>query len=162
MDQVNIVKQVFKNRLLWGLFSLALLMSCEREIHQNIGMSEKKLKPCPESPNCVVSQYPEDDKHYLEPWTYTVDQRRIREVLLEELKKTKGVRIESEEETYLHATFKIPVFGFVDDVEFYLPQNEKILHFRSASRMGYSDLGVNKRRMNVLRRKLVRRGAIEE
>jgi uncharacterized protein (DUF1499 family) len=52
-----------------------------------------------------------------------------------------------EEENYLHFTFKSALFGFIDDVEFYLDPQTKQVHFRSASRTGYSDLGANRKRM---------------
>ncbi len=145
------------------LFGIILSSTaCQRKIHMNVGIENQKLKPCPESPNCIVSQYPSDTQHFLEPWHYSVSHKRFREKLLELLQETKRVHIEKQSEEYVHATFKIPVFGFVDDVEFYLPKIEQVVHYRSASRVGHSDLGVNKRRMDNIRKTLVRRGALEE
>ena len=61
---------------------------------------------------------------------------------------------------YLHAEFTISIFGFVDDVEFHLRPGEGIIALRSASRLGYSDLGVNRRRIAKLMRMLQERGVI--
>jgi len=58
--------------------------------------------------------------------------------------------IVTENDTYLHVECKSAMMGFVDDVEFYFPQ-EKVIHVRSASRLGYSDLGVNRKRVEQLR-----------
>jgi uncharacterized protein (DUF1499 family) len=52
---------------------------------------------------------------------------------------------------YIHALSKSRIFKFVDDVEFYLPPNESVIHLRSASRVGESDLGVNRRRVEQIR-----------
>ena len=57
---------------------------------------------------------------------------------------------------YLHLIFRTPVFRFIDDVEFFADEEARLLHFRSASRVGYSDLGVNRRRMKKLSRHVVR------
>jgi len=61
------------------------------------------------------------------------------------------VRIVTAGETYLHAEFTSAVFRFVDDVEFLLDDAEKVVHVRSASRVGHSDLGVNRKRVEALR-----------
>lgn len=55
-----------------------------------------------------------------------------------------------EQATYLHVTFQSALFGFVDDVEFYFDEANKLIHFRSASRTGYSDLGANRKRMDAI------------
>jgi uncharacterized protein (DUF1499 family) len=59
----------------------------------------------------------------------------------------------AERPNYLHFTFKSSLFGFIDDVEFYFDESKKMIHFRSASRTGYSDLGVNRKRMTLITEK---------
>lgn len=56
----------------------------------------------------------------------------------------------SETEYYLHYEFKSLIFRFIDDVEFFVDDNSSVIQFRSASRVGHSDLGVNRKRMNQL------------
>ena len=72
--------------------------------------------------------------------------QRIKE-LVEEMPRTKIVTVE---DNYLHAEFRSSVFRFVDDVEFLIDPKERAIHFRSASRVGYSDFGVNRRRMEQI------------
>jgi uncharacterized protein (DUF1499 family) len=43
--------------------------------------------------------------------------------------------------------------GFVDDVEFFLDEGANVIHVRSASRLGQSDLGVNRKRVETIRAK---------
>jgi uncharacterized protein (DUF1499 family) len=59
---------------------------------------------------------------------------------------------------YLHAEFASALFRFVDDVEFYVDEENNVIHFRSASRAGYSDLGVNRKRMSAIRTKFEQAG----
>lgn len=137
--------------------------SCQREGQKKVGgLTKQMLQECPSSPNCVVSQYPKDEDHYLKPWTYNAPPSVFREKLDELLAETKNAEVLKSTPNYLHVAFTVPVVGFVDDVEFYLPENEKVVHYRSASRVGYSDLGVNKRRMESIRKALIRRGALNE
>ena len=60
---------------------------------------------------------------------------------------------------YLYAEYSSALFGFVDDVEFYFPPETHIIHVRSASRLGHSDLGVNRKRIEAIRARLLRSGA---
>jgi uncharacterized protein (DUF1499 family) len=62
-------------------------------------------------------------------------------------------KVVTEQPDYIHAEFTSAVFSFVDDVEFHIDEENSIIHFRSASRAGYSDLGVNRKRMNAIRSK---------
>jgi uncharacterized protein (DUF1499 family) len=59
-------------------------------------------------------------------------------------------RIVTSDDNYLHAEFTSALFRFVDDVEFFLDREQRVIHFRSASRVGKSDLGVNRQRMQVI------------
>jgi uncharacterized protein (DUF1499 family) len=67
------------------------------------------------------------------------------------MKKTKII---TENKNYLYAEFTSAIMGFVDDVEFYLDEGAKVIHVRSASRLGQSDLGVNRKRIETIRTKL--------
>jgi len=68
----------------------------------------------------------------------------------------KRTTIVAEKEDYLHAEAKSLIFRFVDDVEFYFPATEKLIHVRSASRVGHSDLGVNRKRVEEIRSRFAR------
>ena len=115
-----------------------------------IGIIDGKFHPCPKSPNCVSTQST-DKKHRMEPIQYssTVDEAKgkIRNIITS-FKRTKLI---TETENYLHFEFRTATFKFVDDVEFYLDDKEKLIHFRSAARLGWSDMGVNRKRMGKIR-----------
>ncbi|MEA5574676.1 DUF1499 domain-containing protein [Calothrix sp. UHCC 0171] len=108
------------------------------------------LTACPSSPNCVLSQ-DADSKHSIEPITYHIDRDAARKTLLKVLTVVPRTEVTEQTDDYIHALSKSRIFGFVDDVEFYFPQQEHIIHMRSASRIGDSDLGVNRRRLEQIR-----------
>ena len=114
-------------------------------------MQNKKLSPCPSTPNCV-SSLSEDRKHSIEPLRYTGSMDDARRKILAILGKLKRVRLAQSETDYIHAEFRSMIFQFIDDVEFLFSDEEKIIHVRSASRVGYSDLGANRKRVEMLRK----------
>jgi uncharacterized protein (DUF1499 family) len=116
----------------------------------NLGVFEGRLAPCPDSPNCVCTQAA-DEVHRIEPLTYTGSAAEAMARLQSVLAARPRVRIVTQTENYLHAEFTSRLFRFVDDVEFLLDDEAKAIHFRSASRAGHSDLGVNRRRMEEIR-----------
>ena len=93
----------------------------------------------------------DNDKHFIKPFEYSDSIENARQKLIDILEKSRGVRLVKIESDYLHAEFRSPIFRFVDDVEFYFPDDEAIIHVRSASRLGYYDFGVNRRRAERLR-----------
>ena len=111
------------------------------------------IKACPKSPNCI-SSLDEDPDHAITPLTYTGSRAEAMACLKRVLASLKRTAIVSETENYLHAEATSLIFRFVDDVDFYFPPDEKTIHMRSASRVGYSDLGVNRRRLEEIRRRM--------
>ena len=110
------------------------------------------LAPCPDSPNCVSSQAPETDReHYIAPLRFTGDAadawQRLKVAVLTE----KRVTIVAEQADYLHAEMRSLLFRFVDDVEFSLAADAGLIQVRSASRVGHSDFGVNRKRVERIR-----------
>ncbi len=110
------------------------------------------LKACPSSPNCVSSQAT-DPKQAIAPLVYTESRAEALARLKRVLGSMKRTTIVTERADYLHAEAKSLIFRFVDDVEFYLPENQKMIHVRSASRVGYSDLGMNRKRVEEIRKR---------
>lgn len=119
----------------------------------NLGVRDGKLLPCPNTPNCVCSQS-SDAQHSIEPLTYNSTPSEAMAELKTAIQAMKRTKIITENKNYLYAEFTIPIIGFVDDVEFYLDEEAKVIHVRSASRLGKSDLGVNRRRIETIRTKL--------
>ncbi len=118
----------------------------------NLGVNAGKLTPCPESPNCVCSQN-QDALHKIAPLTYTASKSAAISQLKEVILSLPRTKIITETEDYLYAEFTTSLMKFVDDVEFYADDAAKVIHVRSASRLGQSDLGVNRDRIEGIRTK---------
>lgn len=110
----------------------------------------ESLAPCPVSPNCAVSQNADPD-HAIDPIVYHVDKETAKQTLLKVLSVVPRTQVIAQTDNYIHAISKSRIFKFVDDVEFYFPSNESVIHIRSASRVGESDFGVNRRRLEQIR-----------
>jgi len=110
----------------------------------------RQLPPCPRTPNCVSTQAP-PGLHRMEPIPYSGSLAEARERLLAVLRAYPRTRIVREEPDYLKAECRSRLFRFVDDVELVLDDQGKQIHFRSASRLGYGDRGVNRKRMKEIR-----------
>ena len=122
----------------------------------NLGVRDGKLAPCPTSPNCVSTQA-DDDPHRIAPMVSSLsatDSLRCLKLVLAEMPR---VTLITEGPDYLHAEFRSALFRFVDDVEFFVVPDEQMIHFRSASRVGHGDLGVNRRRMELIRQRFADR-----
>ncbi|GDY18926.1 hypothetical protein LBMAG56_02710 [Verrucomicrobiota bacterium] len=118
---------------------------------RGVGLHDGRLTPCPSSPNCVCSQ-DADAAHAIAPLAFRGTAADAMRVLKQVLAGQPRVRVISETPNYLHAEFRTPLCRFVDDVEFLVMESEHVIHVRSASRVGYSDLGTNRRRVEALRR----------
>lgn len=117
------------------------------------------LTPCPSSPNCVSSDAG-DTAHYVDPLRLVVPEERAWPAVRTAVLALRGVHIVSETAVYLHAECRSALFGFIDDLELLLRPGDGVIAVRSASRLGYSDLGVNRRRVEYLRAALARRGIV--
>ena len=116
----------------------------------NLGLKNNMLLPCPKSPNCVLSQA-SDAKHKIKPIYYATSVETAKERLNQVILSISGARIITQNEVYWHAEFTTRWLRFIDDVEFYFPESEALIHLRSASRSGYWDLGVNRKRVEKIR-----------
>ncbi len=127
-----------------------LITGCSGKRPKTIGITDKSLSPCPESPNCVSSMT-ERKSHFILPLFYKTDKKKAYEVLVNLLSADPGAKIISQTDDYLYVEFKSRLFRFVDDVEFYFSEDNSLIHVRSASRLGYSDLNVNRKRIERIR-----------
>ena len=131
-----------------------ILTTCSTNQTSEMNATNDRLSPCPKSPNCV-SSLSEDKSHYVEHLTYKATLEEARERLISAINSMKRSEIVTAETNYIHATFRSALFAFVDDVEFSFDDQEKIINVRSASRTGYSDLGVNRKRIEEIRKRYV-------
>ena len=123
----------------------------------DLGVKNGKLKAVPSSPNAVSSQA-SDAAHRIDPLTYRTTPERAMATLLEIIRKTPRTRIVTARDDYVYVEYESALMGFVDDVEFYFEPGAKVIQVRSASRVGYSDLGVNRKRIEDIRGKLAAAG----
>lgn len=130
-----------KNRV--GANGLAGVLATGSRVEQG------KLAPCPDTPNCVNSQAAGSSA--IAPLAYCGDAQLAWARLHAVLSRWPRIRIVAYADGYLRAEARSRVFGFVDDVEFVLDLDAEVIHVRSASRVGYSDFGVNRRRIEKLR-----------
>ncbi|MGB5438729.1 MAG: DUF1499 domain-containing protein [Gammaproteobacteria bacterium] len=105
---------------------------------------------CPDSPNCVSSQAL-DARHFIEPLSFHGQPAEAMQRLKAAVMREKRVSIVREQADYLHAEVRSLLFGFVDDIEFSLQPDKALIQVRSAARTGYSDFGVNRRRVERIR-----------
>ncbi len=115
-----------------------------------MGLTEGKLRPCPASPNCVCTQA-SDEEHRIAPLKFEGTAEEALAKLKQVIESMPRTTIVKEDGNYLSVEFRTLVFRFTDDVEFALDPEKKQIDFRSASRIGYSDLGTNRRRMEEVR-----------
>ena len=134
-----------------GLF----LLSLTAERPTNLGVRAGRLAACPSSPNCVSTQA-EDRDHWITPISVTSTVQPPIEVLAEIVRSFPRTTIVEQSNHYLRAEFRSRLFRFCDDVEFFFEDESDRIHFRSASRVGHSDMGVNRDRMEKIRRRFAK------
>ena len=141
--------------MLISLLIVSLFSGCGAERPAGLGVKDGRFSPCPASPNCVSSQS-EDEKHRIDPLRFTSTPEEAMNRLKEIVRSMKRTTVIRETPDYLYVEFRT-FLGFVDDVEFYVDESRRVIQMRSASRRGYSDLGVNRRRMETIREEFGKR-----
>ena len=125
-----------------------------------IGVQAGQLTACPGTPNCVNSQAPNTDaEHNIQPIAYSSAPAEALAKLKSIVESQDLTQIITASDDYLYAEFTSPLMGFVDDVEFYLDRSANVVQVRSASRLGQSDLGVNRKRIEAIRAKFAEMGS---
>jgi len=124
-------------------------VACAGHAQDAPGGTPKGLAPCPDSPNCVSTQS-KDSSHAMPPLPYLNSGKDSMDRLVSVVRQMKRATIVSATPSYLHVEFRSALFRFVDDVEFLMEDSARLIHFRSASRTGYYDFGVNRKRMKEI------------
>jgi uncharacterized protein (DUF1499 family) len=146
-------------RLLAAIVLAMPLFSCAGSRPTNLGIRESRLAACPASPNCVSSDA-NDSEHFTAAFVLAappVEAWRAMRATVAGLPRT---RIVTETGDYIHAECSSAFFGFVDDLELHLRASQGIVAIRSASRLGQSDFGVNRKRVENLRSLLTKQGVV--
>lgn len=114
-------------------------------------LDNTKLAHCPDTPNCICTEYPEDKSHFTQAIPFSeIESTNIVQLINNAIMLSGGV-IKSTKDNYISATYTSSIFRFVDDFEIRIDYKNKLIHMRSASRVGHSDLGVNLKRINHFR-----------
>ena len=129
-----------------------ILTSASGVAGESLGVTRGRLNSCPNSPNCVSTQST-TERHFMKPLPFLKNREASREKIFSILKGMKRNTIVRLTESYIHVEFRTALLGFVDDVEFFLDETERLVHFRSASRVGYYDFGLNRKRMSEITKK---------
>jgi uncharacterized protein (DUF1499 family) len=132
---------------------ILLLTGCATMSGSELDLTEEgRLPPCPSTPNCVSSDAdPSDGTHYIEPLKIDGDSDDAWQRLVDYVENESAYTIVEQRENYLRAEARTKILRFVDDVIFHLRPEEGVIAMRSSSRLGYSDLGKNRRRLETLR-----------
>jgi len=136
--------------LVLGISSLAIGACVAAGKDEAGGVVDGRLVPCPSASNCVCSE-PSSGEAAIPPLAFAGEPDIALASLVEHLRALPRVELVSVEADYVHAVFKSALFRFPDDVEFRLDREAKLVHVRSASRIGRSDLGANRRRVEAIR-----------
>lgn len=115
-----------------------------------VEMSDGILSPCPISPNCVCSKLPQSDSHYIEPLVPTASTLSIFPMLVDYVQQLPNAELEEKASHYVRVSIRSMFLGFTDDLELFFAGDK--IHVRSASRTGWYDFGVNRRRIEAIRR----------
>lgn len=148
-------KSAVRFSLTCSLLLMLQLSGCANVAPSSVRTAGMALATCPTSPNCVNSETDSADAHYVKPIVLgqhgDADWENLRALALE-IKRSKLL---AESEGYLHLQVSSFSRLFRDDLELRLLSERGLVHIRSASRIGYSDFGVNRKRVEALRRALL-------
>lgn len=129
---------------------LLLTISCAGNLSKPAkapGLIKAQLQACPDTPNCINTEYPDKASKYMPPLDYPKQKAKLIISIAKGIIVEMGGTIVTEDSHYLAATFTSSLFRFIDDFEIRRSDSADKLYIRSASRVGYSDFGVNKHRV---------------
>jgi uncharacterized protein (DUF1499 family) len=118
--------------------------------HAENRLPDGKLRPCPDSPNCVCSEH-ESREHWIEPLSFSGEANAAWQRLTDILRNFPRTKIVAETADHIEGRVRTRIFRFEDVLEFRLDRIANLIHIRSASQIGYSDFGANHRRVESLR-----------
>ena len=116
------------------------------------GLRDGRLAPCPATPNCVSTEAT-DERQRVPPLPFAGAPHDALERLVRVVGAMRGARVAERRDGYLRVEFTTRVLRYVDDAEFLVDPEARVVRFRSASRVGRSDFGTNRRRMAEVARR---------
>jgi uncharacterized protein (DUF1499 family) len=158
MFEVNLTRIMVPNSAILPLMIVVgvvlAVAGCKSAPFGAPGLRDGRLAGCPDSPNCVSTESYRD-KHSIAPLTFRSSTGDALECLTRIITGMKRAKIVAADGNYIGAEFRT-LLGFVDDVELYVDDKSRTIRMRSASRIGYSDFGVNRRRLEEIRNRFDR------
>ena len=116
-----------------------------------VGLIQGKLSKCPDKPNCFCSEYKNSKSHYIDPVSVPEGITSETISIIKSALTESGGTIVTENSDYIAAVFSSKLFGFIDDLEIRFDYGKNIIHMRSASRVGYGDMGINRKRIDLIK-----------
>ncbi len=143
-----------KTYSIWLFPAVLLLTACAGKVPTELGLvNGSELRPCPDKPNCIQTYDPADESHFQLPLAFNGDNEQTKKIMVAAISETGGKLISEESLAssgyYLHAEYESDWLKFIDDVEIVI--KDGMIHIRSASRLGYSDMGVNANRFEEIK-----------
>lgn len=133
-----------------GLIALRLIVLAATPRGIKVRPINGKLPDCPEGPTCVSSQA-ERPEQKVDPIQYKGSPEEAKLRLRLAVESMPGTRIFQDDRVFMHVEFQSLVFGFMHDLEFLIDDTRKLIHVRSASRIGITDFGSNRRQVERIR-----------
>jgi uncharacterized protein (DUF1499 family) len=143
-----------------SLMLVTILWGCSGNPTERHNSESSGFLDCPDTPNCL-SSLAKNPKHRIEPFKLKKDPETSWEIVQKTVGSLPRTKIVSADNSDIHAECRSMIFRFIDDLTLHLTPSTGIIHIRSASRIGYSDFGVNRRRVENLRKKLRHKDIIE-
>lgn len=150
------IRPIARVLLAAALFALG----CGGRMPKALAEGSGRFAPCPASPNCVSSEA-RDEAHAIAAYRIRGEADAAWRALTDHLRTRERVEIATLEADYLHAVFKSALMGYRDDVEFRLDPGAGVIRLRSASRLGYGDMGANRDRIESIRAALAQAGFVD-
>ena len=145
--------------LLVSSLLLAGALGCAGSRPDDLGLHDGKLRPCPTSPNCVSSAA-SDEEHAIAGFAFSSGAEEAWKAASDAVRELPRTEVISQTDDYLHAESTSALMRYVDDVELHLLAAEGTIAVRSASRLGHSDMGANRKRIEALRAILEGKGTL--
>jgi uncharacterized protein (DUF1499 family) len=143
-----------------GLMGVVLILAgCGGRMPRDLGARNGRLADCPNSPNCV-SSFARDKQHGIEALEVVGDPEAAWTALRAVLEGMPRMEIVGSAPGYLHAVQTSRLMRYRDDLELLLDAPASRIHVRSASRVGYGDMGVNRARVEAIRAAMAERGFV--
>ena len=155
------MRLLLATRFATALLTVSLLSACASTRPSGLGVNDGQLASCPSEPRCVSSQAPIDDtRHNIADFIIITKPGEAWTQLNEIVAAMPRTEIIESQADYLYAEVTTPILGFVDDLEFYYDRADNTIQARSSARIGYFDGGLNRNRVEQIRRELRKAGVV--